>query len=1096
MSVSLTAILSAIFFLLYFNRVAASAISYLIRTFAWHRYRIYVDIQALQLSLLGGRLFFTGFRYHGNNETILIQNGHITWSYWLWRVRDAKIIASRKSRRDSVDGYSKVGPLADEQLAKLPCRINVKASGLEWFVYNRSPVYESVLARMSEAEDIDENGSESRHNSSGKTDQPRQRLQKASHQLEEQLSKLDSQRSANERNTGDQSEEKYTANGQRSKTSGSASPSDNSTNAHSNDDQLPLMLQILPIHFVCDKGAVVMGNENTKAVLIIKTKSLSGEIDASECQAPDFYRQLFKIHFENPVVEMKDNEGFKEDQLTRAVKDKQVALESEPVQRRSFLRRHRRRLLGSLRNLVPYWRTSVESFSMNSRTGTGAAAENLLPGSKHWQGLSRYMNDNDEDDKIRWSSVEYAADTTLVDSPEATLTILWDVPGKVTRFHETFTSEYASQRTNINGAPPPAWEIHLSLGGGAINYGPWADRLRADLQKVFNPSLSKDAVPAKKLPTGADRVPTEFKFYLEIDKDVTFRIPTREDSKNWRWKKVVAELQQHRKQERRRTRGRNHEKGTSTAAEQRPYGWLDVKVASNATVSYSMDQVAGSAGFSTTLNIDLPSTEVSTSVNHGVLWRSGALQISCDMSTPLKWNSLRNWHFDVSSADLELFILRDHIFLLTDLINDWGSGPPQDYLLFTPFRYSMNLDFHDLKLYVNVNDMNIVNNPTDFAENSYIVISSPCLKADTLIALDVYSPHKNVVPFNIQADTAAFSLHLPPWNTQAAFSKTTEIGHLESLMLDGKYHYHSTTSPSNTDTLVLNVAGQSPVAHLHGFLIRYGLLFKDNYFGDHIHFRTLDEYQEMLRLKAINPDAEAATRPPYKKVNDMDVILCARVDDPRVLFPANLYTSKRHLIVEGASLAVDLRFTNYYMDFVLAVTPLSLCLGSDDGGTIRPVRTTSSTQMFLDGISVYGNRLFGLPPSDPTYLCNWDISAGSLTGECTADFLVALVNAGKAFGFLLDDDENALIPYSAIVSNDITFLRVSIMSVQLWLHVEEAAFLLSSGPIDAKYNDWAKTHYSKRADVNIPSLEISCVNSESAARHKTRLHSQVQTETA
>ncbi|KAH6659834.1 fermentation associated protein [Truncatella angustata] len=1076
--------LLSIFFLNYFNRVFASAVSYLIRLYTWHKHKIWVDIQALQVSLLAGRIFFTGFRYHGNNETILIQNGYITWSYWLWRVRDVDL-ALPKPEHDAANKDTENPAEPKDKSSKLPCRINIAISGLEWFIYNRTPVYDSLLAGMTDAVNLDEqhaDDSDKGHN------HPRQRLQKASQKVEEQLNKLDSKVSADKRRSETSDEEKLSADAHRL----ASALANQDDGASTGDSEMPLMLQLLPIHFECDKGAVVMGNENTKSILIIKTKSFSGEIDASGCETPDPYRQTFKIRLEHPVVEMKENEKYQEDQLTRAVKDKQAVLGTGPGRYRPFFRRHRRRVLGKLRDMVPYWRSSVESFSVHSRHGT-THAENQLPGSNHWQGLSRYLNDDEENDKLRWSSIEYAAVSTVIDSPEAVLTIFWDVPGKVVKGPSSML-EAGHERDNINGAAPPAWAINLTLGGGVINYGPWADRHRAELQRVFNPSLSKDGKAATRLQIGADRIPTQFKLYVEIDKEVTLRIPTREDSKNWKWKKTAADLQQHQKQEQGRGKKDNKEKSASAAAQQRPYGWLDIKVAANATISYSMDMLASSSGYHNTLNVNLPSTEISTSVNHGTLWKSGAQRISCDMSNPLKWNSLRKWTFDVAGDDLELFILRDHIFLLVDLIDDWGSGPPQDYLLFVPFKYFLNIQFRNLKLYLNVNDVNIVNNPTEMEDNTYLVLSSPLLKADTCISLDSYRPSKNAVPFNIQADMLDLALHLPTWNTQATFLTSKDVGHLENLALDGKYHYNTTTSPANTDTLVLNASGQSLVVTLHGFIIRYFLQLKDNYFGDHVHFKTLDEYQELLRLKTTNPDAEAATRPPHKKSNDLDVVLGIRCDDPKVLLPANLYSAKRHVTIEGAGLAADLRFTNYYMDLDLNLSPLSLALGNDEDGAVSPTSTTSSTQMYIDGLSIYGSRLFGLPPTEPTYMCNWDLSIGAITGECTTEFLTVLANGGKAFGFCLDDDENALIPYSSVVMYDVTFLRVFVHSIQLWLHVDDAAFLLSTDHIDVNYNDWARSHYSKRANVQVPSLQIACVNSESAARHKSRLHSDVETD--
>ncbi|KAI0406823.1 hypothetical protein F4802DRAFT_595829 [Xylaria palmicola] len=1079
----------AVFFLLYFNRVVASIVSYVIRTYTWHRYRIYIDIKALQLSLLGGRLFFTGLRYYGNNETVLIQNGHITWSYWLRRVRDAQVHHAKQRSKIDEDAASD----APDGRQRLPCRINIAVSGLEWFVYNRSAAYDSILSAMTNA--VDEsllsnhtskegssddgdyaglNGTEAKF--ADDTPKPRQRLRKFTEDSASYKDDCDA-RGSLDRHEKDGSEVQF------SKTR-SGTPSSLNENVSASKDALPLVLQIYPIHFECEKGALVMGNENAKALLIVKTKSLSGEIDAAESETVDPYRQLFEINFDHPVLEIVEHKGYKEDQLTRAAKEKKPASDPDDPRHRSFFRRQRRKVLGRLRDLVPYWRSSVESFSVDSRAGI-PSAEPPIPGLSHWQGLSRYLNADDDDDKLRWSSLEYAEVNTIVDSPAGTLKIYWDVPSKVSKSSKFQSSSMDPNSPDyINRAAPPAWAISLALKGGVINYGPWADRQRAELQRVFFPGLCKDAVPAKQLPIGSDRVPTIFNFYLELNNETTVRIPTREGSKNWRWKKEGVAMRQQREhgQQGGRSRGRNRKFAATATAEQRPYGWLDIKIGTNATMSYSMDMLPKQTGYRNALNIDLPSTELSTSVNHSLMWRSGPQHISCDLSTPLKWNGLRTWRFDIDSDGMELFILREHVFLLIDLIDDWGTGPPSEYLLFTPFKYLMNLTLRRLKLYVNVNDANIINDPISMDENTYLVLSSPCLKLDTRINLDAFRPSNNIVPFKIEADILGLGLHAPSWNTQAAFLASKNIGNLEKLVIDGNYHYNTSTSPANTDTLVLDVTAQSPTLYLYGFLIRYFLLLKDNYFGDHVHFRTLDEYQQTLRVDTQGSHAEVANHPP-KKSNDLDVMLTIRADDPRIMLPANIYSARRHIPIEAASLAVDLRFTNYYMDLDLCFTPLSLSIGDEEGGATSPTSSASKTHLFIDGLAVYGHRLFGLPPSEPTYLCNWDLNIGAITGECSAQFLTSLVQGGKAFGFSLDDDENALI--SPTVVYDVTFLRVFVESLHVWLHIEESALLCSSGPIKANYNDWARTHYSKRTEISIPRLEVSCIQSDSLTRHSS-----------
>lgn len=1052
-----------------------------IRTYAWRAYGIYIDIQALQISLLGGRVFFTRLRYHGDNETILIQKGYITWSYWQWRVRDVGIESMKDDAKTHVEGK-------DKRKTKLPCRVNVVVSGLEWFVYNRTGAYESVLEGM--LSDL----TEPRENIVPQEEESPAKLRRRAHKNTNGVPGSGTLRNSFS-NRGTSGEESSIFGSAKRKLT-FATVGSEAGGEQSSADELPLLLQFFPINLECSKVGMVMGNENTKSVMIVKAKSLQGEIDAVATETPDPYRQLYKLKFDNPIVEMRDNLDFKEDQVDKAIRERQVADESAPFPRRSLFRKFRRRALNHLHDLVPFWQSSVESFSGDERTTT-TTADRPRPGSNHWQGLTRYLDDIDRNEHLRWASIEYAAVNTVLDSPEATLTIYWDTPGLVSpRRPDTYEKPLDPDiQRNINGDVPPAWGINLSIKGGTVNYGPWADRHRAEIQRVFFPGLCKDSQPAKHLSVGAARMPTQFKLYVELIDDVTLRVPIREESKNWRYRGKEPPAKADKARDKRKTRNRLKQTDQSAAGgHDRQYGWLDVKIAGNSTVSYQMDMVAGPNGFCSTLNLEFPKTEISSSINHEVLWTSGKQGISCDLSTPLKWNALRQWKFDITTDNLDLYILRDHVFLLTDLVNDWSNGPPAEYLTFTPFKYFLDLHFSNLNLYLNVNDGNIINKPTDPDDNAYIIIKSPLLESSTCIGLDKYRPAKNVIPFDARTEEAFINIHVPPWNTQASFLKSMAMGHLENLVVEGQYHYNAITSPSTTDTLVLNVSGQSPVFHLYGFVIRYFLKMKDNYFGDDVHFKTLEEYQELQELKKTDPEAELRSKPPPKKSNDMDVILSIKADDPKVFLPANLYSSDRNIQIETTSLGVDLRFTNYYMDLDLTLSPLHLALGHGDTGVDTPMTASSATELFIDGINVYGHRVFGLPPTEPTFLCNWDLSIGAITGECSAIFLATLMSGGKAFGLTFDDDENALIPFSATVLYDVTFLRVVVQSVRLWLHVDEAAFLFSTGPIDVNYNDWARTHYSKRANIKIPGIELSCVNADSISRHRARPHETVDTD--
>ncbi|KAG6187096.1 hypothetical protein E4U36_008428 [Claviceps purpurea] len=1056
--------LLSIFFLLYFNRLFASIASYAIRSYTWRKYRVYIDVKAIQISLLAGRIFFTGLRYHGPNETFLVQHGDITWRYWLRRVREADALTSTLPGEVSASDQQKN--------AALPCRIHAKIVGIEWFVYNRSPAYDSVLAGLADNEVVASTSGDPLDVKNGAKLRSRKRATKDSTHEGVALSQ-----DAKNTQSVDQALPPQSSLSNRSSTT--------SSSTDGVEESLPSILQLFPVHIECQRLGMVVGNSNTKAILIVKATSGSALVDASHTKTCDPYRQLIKVELDRPVIEIRENDEFKEDQSSRATRQREDAFPRDPIIHRSFFRTYRRKVLHSLRNMVPHLRRSVESFSTDSREAMSTGVSQI-PGSNHWQGLSRYLDDRYQDDRARWSSVEYAAVTNILDSPSATLTMYWDVVAKVTDAARRQSS--SSFHTSINGSDPPAWGMTLSINGGTMNYGPWADRMRADLQRVFYPSLAKDGIASEPLPPGSWRAPSQFQIHIDLEDSMTLRVPIREESKNWRWRGKEPPIGQQTGTEKRRHRSKKS--NTRDAQPMRPSGWLEIKAPSNSTISYSMDMFAQPTGYRNQLDIHLPSTELWSSVNHDLLWTSGAQSITCDLSNPLGWNALRTWQFDIACSDMKLYLLRDHIYLLTDLVDDWASGPPSEYLVFTPFIYQLKIDLHNLQLFLNVNDENIVDKATAFDDNCFLIISSPLLKAEASIPLDKFRPNTNAIPFDISTETFDLSLHAPQSDTQAAFLSSNELGHGKGLSVSGSYQYNATTSPANIDTLILNVKIDSPYLYLHGFIIRYCLVLKDNYFGEHVHFRTLGEYQEQIQR---NPLLDPVLRPPLKKSNDLDIMLSIKIDSPRVFLPINLYSADRYVQCEAADLLLDLRFTNYYMDMELQLSPLSLSLGNPILSCDSGESSYGNTQLFLDGVRVFGHRVFGMPPSEPTYLCNWDVAIGMVEGECTTEFVSALAKGGAAFGFTFDDVENALVPYSSLVFDDVAFVRLDVTSVHLWLHVNDAAFLLSTGAIQVRTHDWAGSHYSKRTKVNIPRVEVSCINVHSVARRISRRHDPVET---
>ncbi len=1024
---------------------------------------------------------------------MLVHDGYITWRYWLRHVQELDCKNSSgasKAPAPSDDGSETVdrgraNGREDEngrngKSRRLPCRVVVKSRGVEWFIYNRSPAYDDILSSMKSQDELGQaraSPSAQRPAETSRPDStPKYRSTADSFHKDDAFSSIK------------RKEQKESPDDETIIDSDSKSISTNSSDHYSTSESsaLPGFLNILPVRIECSKGAVVMGNRNTRSILTAKFDSAAGQIDARTSGPLDQYKQTFDFDFSHPVIEFKHNKDYTESQMSEGAKTLSRSNRAFEEKTQWFgrvdPRRRFRDIWTSFRDFVPYHRGSVESLTQlrpNSGDPLNSSDDNAgIFGQNRWLGLTRYLDDDDDlIEQERWKAFEYGAFPTIVDSPQISMSIYWDVPGMVPHIESTRNPPPGFE-TDINGAAPPDWGIDLKIRGGTVSYGPWADRQRADLQAVFFPTLYKDAVPAAKLQPGQSRISTVLKVVLEIEEQTTLRVPTREDSKDWKWKgRIVTSNAADAKRKKIKGHAKTN-KGMKVgqSSEVRPFGWLDIKVLPDSTVSVVMDLVTGPSGYRNHVVLDLKGVEMSSSVNHALLWRSQSQIISCGLSNPLGWNALRQWHIDVKDNALELFMLRDHMFLLTDLINDWTSGPVGEFHTFVPFEYSIDLRFDNFKLYLNANDSNIINSPSDLDDNAFVVIWGQKLKANLVIPSKSFRPARNRVTFDIEATHGGFELLTPPRNTQHTYLDSSDVATLKSLKIDGSYNYCTTTSPSLTDILLLNVLGLAPRFNLYGFLIRYFMKIKDNYFGDDMHFRTLEEYQNHINIAEGQNIQDAGSGQHSRLSNDLDVILGIAAEDSCALLPAHLYSSERNVRLEIPSIVADLRITNYYMDLAITFSPIAISHTSLTELRQPDLESYSCTQLFVDGFEVFGHRLFGLPPTEPTYVCNWDFDIGYVRGEVSIDFLHSLSVALRCFTLSFDDAENALPPLNPPVIHDVTFLRARVRPILIGVRIDQTAFLLSTQEVKVEYNDRAGSQFSDRLYVLVPDLALSVMD--------------------
>ena len=110
--------------------------------------------EAIQFSVLGGRILFKDLRYHSSNQTIIILKGRISWRYWIRAPAQEADLSNVRTLGEGLasmpSDFSIAAKLTSSK-AKLTfpsCRVHVALHGLEWFIYNRTASYENIIASL------------------------------------------------------------------------------------------------------------------------------------------------------------------------------------------------------------------------------------------------------------------------------------------------------------------------------------------------------------------------------------------------------------------------------------------------------------------------------------------------------------------------------------------------------------------------------------------------------------------------------------------------------------------------------------------------------------------------------------------------------------------------------------------------------------------------------------------------------------------------------------------------------------------------------------------------------------------------------------
>lgn len=1130
----------AVFGVFYFNQVLGLLFTHTVGWYMWWRYGVYIKIQSIELSLLGGRLMFRNISYIGTSHALHIVHGSLSWKYWLQDRRRSRLLSAKwvvqklaeqaekraaaaeeeekiceklsreggvtpetikyarkeaKKRRNEAKRAKSAGNtgsniqerlrkngdeddvhsaynshLGGDALDDTQSAFALKIYGVEWFVYNREYAYEVLTKKEAPLDEIAD-------------------------QWKQGLSSLEL-----------------------------------------------WFAEMLPLQIDAHQLGAVFGNDDTESLMILTTPLFSSIIDmAPPSNDTDRYMVRIDSDLQVPEVELRPNPDYhaslifpvtdeKKRRQKRFLWAKKMTQESRPWY---GLRRY-----AAEENVDM---TQDSSSDGESESGKHSDSEEYKKRSNaQKRKSSRYKNSGNDDDTIEVHSDDESSSEQ--DEEKSNLkSRLANQPVEYAKVTQVIACDYAKFRMCVDavglemeGSSPPLYDMHMEIQNAKMTYGPYAERQRQTFFSVFFPRNCSSPAQEQSVSTDdqATRPPSDEK----VATNETYKTNTNETSTIFGSTRTSGPLLESLSELNKGNRkARLHPKATvsvtllgesalvvpvresSKDAEfieafkkhyksfggnlQRSFGWLEVRAEPNSKVDVSVPFIPNDeGGYDTTCAISLAKPYVRSSVNHEMMFRASKFDIRIDQYQPPVWNDVNTYTIKQHAVDLDYFILREHSNLVEDAITDFSDGPEVPYELFTPTIYIISLDIQNMKLFFNVNKGNIINSPTSLSENTFLVMGTPEVNFTSDIPrTDIVSPTSKVHTL-ITAPHVDLDLSAPNWHTLQEFLDTKRLATVENFSVKLEHLMSNVTSDLNgrlfrdpgantsrlVNTQILDISGSQLVFMAHGFFIEYIMRIRENYFGHAYHFKTTEEFlqaQAQYNTRAEGEEIDPLDEYEFnRQTEDSDSQMRIRVDRGVFLLPVRLYSSSSCIALQFASMDVECRFTNYYMDLQVEVAPvLSRLLQKLNPGTVHEeARQASfaSADLSISSLNVHAHRMFGLPPVEPTYVVRWDFELGDITTDLSLDYPTALGDAMEAFSHSIDDDENKpVMPPEELY--DVTFVTLEVASLVAVIRPsstpnpsDHTRVELRTSSISLKTNDLMNERYSALRSIEVPYVRL------------------------
>ncbi|WWD22731.1 hypothetical protein CI109_107224 [Kwoniella shandongensis] len=168
-------------------------------------------------------------------------------------------------------------------------------------------------------------------------------------------------------------------------------------------------------------------------------------------------------------------------------------------------------------------------------------------------------------------------------------------------------------------------------------------------------------------------------------------------------------------------------------------------------------------------------------------------------------------------------------------------------------------------------------------------------------------------------------------------------------------------------------------------------------------------------LERFDHDPESVGDPVVEKyrpgrTDPFAVFVTMNIEESLILMSDEIYDFRRGVVMPVPQLQMNLKSVDHFMELSLD-SPPTYVAPSDELERVYKIGamplSSNDDAIFIEGIELKANRLFGPQPHATTYLCLWEANIAKISAFLSPRLISTLGAVGKAVGYTFEDPDNA-----------------------------------------------------------------------------------------